>query len=58
MNYKTIIVLLVMLLCAGIVLEAATISGFITKSDSDEPLQYVNVRIAELRTGAQTNRQG
>jgi hypothetical protein len=39
-------------------LQAATISGFVTRSESNEPLQYANLRIAELRIGTQSNRQG
>jgi hypothetical protein len=36
----------------------ATISGFVTRKDSAEPLQYVNVRIAETKVGMQTNKKG
>lgn len=39
-------------------LSAATISGFVTRADSAEPLQYVNVRIAETKVGMQTNKKG
>lgn len=37
---------------------AATIGGFVSRKDSAEPLQYVNVRISETRVGMQTNRKG
>jgi len=40
------------------ILSAATISGFITRAESAEPLQYVNVRITETRVGMQTNKKG
>jgi len=51
--------LLCLLLIAGYIsLTAATISGFITRKDSLEPLQYVNVRIAETKVGMQTNKKG
>ncbi|MCK9308768.1 MAG: TonB-dependent receptor [Candidatus Cloacimonetes bacterium] len=39
-------------------LSAATISGFVSRADSAEPLQYVNVRIAETKVGMQTNKKG
>jgi hypothetical protein len=39
-------------------LSAATISGFVTRTDSAEPLQYVNVRITETKVGMQTNKKG
>lgn len=55
--FKTLVVLCVLLIW-GQLLCSATISGFITRAGSNEPLQYVNVRIAELRIGAQSNRQG
>lgn len=38
--------------------NAATVSGFITRKDSGEPLQYVNVRITETKAGTQTNKKG
>ena len=37
---------------------AATVSGFISRSGSGEPLQYVNVRVAETQAGMQTNKKG
>ena len=55
--YKTLLVLCVLLIWTHF-LCSATISGFITRAGSNEPLQYVNVRIAELRIGAQSNRSG
>lgn len=39
-------------------LTAATVSGFITNKASSEPMQYVNVRIAETKTGTQSNKKG
>lgn len=39
-------------------ISCATISGFVTRSDSAEPLQYVNVHIAETKVGMQTNKKG
>jgi len=39
-------------------LQAATVSGFVTRQDSAEPMQYVNVRITETKAGAQTNKKG
>lgn len=39
-------------------LQAATISGFVTRLDSSEPLQYVNVRLQDSKIGMQTNKKG
>jgi len=39
-------------------LNSATISGFVSRKDSAEPLQYVNVRIVETKVGMQTNKKG
>lgn len=50
--------ILLAFLLIGAGLEAATISGFVTRGESDEPLQYANVRIMESRTGVQTNKKG
>jgi len=52
------IVLSFLFLIALLPLPAATISGFITRRDSAEPLQYVNVRIVETKVGMQTNKKG
>jgi len=47
------------LLMTGLTLiSAATVSGFITRKDSEEPMQYVNVRITETKAGTQTNKKG
>ena len=45
-----------LLLCASAF--AATVSGFVTRSDSAEPMQYVNVVVAGTGIGGQTNRKG
>ena len=58
MKQKTIIMLFAMMLMTEAVLNAATISGFITRKDSAEPLQYVNVRVSETKAGTQTNKKG
>jgi len=58
MQNKTILLLLFTFLALGTCLNAATISGFVTRKDSAEPLQYVNVRIAETKAGTQTNKKG
>lgn len=52
---------LLFMLLAGFILSSAygaTVSGFITRKDSAEPLQYVNVRIVETKAGTQTNKKG
>ena len=48
---------LLLMLVAGR-LFSATVSGFVTREDSGEPLQYVSVRVAGTKIGAQTNKQG
>ncbi|HPX67697.1 MAG TPA: carboxypeptidase-like regulatory domain-containing protein, partial [Candidatus Syntrophosphaera sp.] len=45
-----------LLLCASAF--AATVSGFVTRSGSAEPMQYVNVVVAGTGIGGQTNRKG
>jgi hypothetical protein len=40
------------------VLNGATISGFISREDSAEPMQYVNVRVVETGAGMQSNKKG
>ena len=54
---KTILLVCVLQLPV-LCLSAATISGFVTRVDSAEPMQYVNVRIAETKVGMQTNKKG
>lgn len=49
--------ILVTLLCFSPIF-AATVSGFISREDSGEPMQYVNVRIVETGAGMQTNKKG
>lgn len=39
-------------------LFAATVSGFVTRAGSGEPLQYVNVLVSGTRIGGQTNKKG
>lgn len=39
-------------------LFCATVSGFVTRSSSGEPMQYVNVRVVETKAGMQTNKKG
>ncbi|MDD4309412.1 MAG: TonB-dependent receptor [Candidatus Cloacimonetes bacterium] len=51
-------ILICLLVLTALSLTAATISGFITRLDSAEPLQYVNVRITETKVGMQTNKKG
>mgnify|MGYP000928201187 CR=1 FL=1 len=51
-------VLIVLILFGATILKAATVSGFITRDGSGEPLQYVNVRVAETHAGMQTNKKG
>ncbi len=58
MKQKAFIVLFAMLLATGSLMQAATISGFLSRKDSGEPLQYVNVRITETKAGSQTNKKG
>lgn len=48
---------ILLLLVAGN-LFGATVSGFVTREDSGEPLQYVNVAVSGTKIGAQTNKQG
>ena len=39
-------------------LYAATVSGFVTRADSGEPIQFVNVSVSGTKIGTQTNKQG
>ncbi|MFO7659770.1 MAG: TonB-dependent receptor, partial [Candidatus Cloacimonadaceae bacterium] len=57
MKLKIIATSILFALC-WIAVNAATISGFITRADSAEPLQYVNVRISETKAGTQSNKKG
>ncbi|MBW6514432.1 MAG: TonB-dependent receptor [Candidatus Syntrophosphaera sp.] len=38
--------------------QSATVSGFVTREDSGEPMQYVNVLVSGTRIGGQTNKLG
>jgi len=58
MNKLSIIMIAVCLALSVQGLSAATVSGFVTRAESAEPLQYANVRIAETRVGMQTNKKG
>ena len=42
----------------GQALGAATISGFVTRDTDGQPLEWVSVYVPELKTGAQTNKNG
>lgn len=53
---KCLTVLFAVMFCE--ILSAATVSGFVSRMDSGEPMQYVNVRIAETGAGMQTNKKG
>ncbi len=37
---------------------AATISGFVTRKDSSEPMEYVNIQVLEIQAGTQSNKKG
>ncbi|MDD4099534.1 MAG: TonB-dependent receptor [Candidatus Cloacimonetes bacterium] len=56
MKKSTMILCLILLGCA--ICHAATVSGFVSREDSGEPMQYVNVRLAETGAGMQTNKKG
>lgn len=50
-----------MLLLAAIFsleLYSATVSGFVTRAESGEPMQYVNVVVSGSKIGGQTNKKG
>jgi len=53
---KQIALMLLCLIPLG--LFSATVSGFVTRSGSGEPLQYVNVVILETKAGMQSNKKG
>ncbi|MDY0151315.1 MAG: TonB-dependent receptor [Candidatus Cloacimonas sp.] len=55
MKFYILLFLILFIVCH---LSSATISGFVTRADSAEPLQYVNVRITETKVGMQTNKKG
>lgn len=55
---KRFIISLSLLLFYGAALVAATVSGFVTRTGSGEPMQYVNVRVVETKAGMQTNKKG
>ncbi len=58
MNKLSILIVATWLALCIQVLTAATVSGFVTRVENAEPLQYVNVRIVETRVGMQTNKKG
>ncbi|MDI3504677.1 MAG: hypothetical protein PWP64_1613 [Candidatus Cloacimonadota bacterium] len=51
-------VVLILLVIATSLISAATVSGFVTRTDSAEPMQYVNVLVEETQAGIQTNKKG
>ncbi len=53
---KHLPIIVLILLVTG--LNAATVSGFVTRADSGEPIQYVNVTVGGTKIGTQTNKQG
>lgn len=55
---KLALIVLLLLITGSMALQAATVGGFITRAGSGEPLQYVNVRVAETGAGMQTNKKG
>jgi len=56
MQKKILLMMLIIFLCG--ILHCATISGFVSRADSGEPIQYVNVYIADTKIGCQTNKKG
>ncbi|HOT40796.1 MAG TPA: carboxypeptidase-like regulatory domain-containing protein, partial [Candidatus Syntrophosphaera thermopropionivorans] len=56
MQKKILLMVLIIFLCG--ILHCATISGFVSRADSGEPIQYVNVYIADTKIGCQTNKKG
>jgi len=58
MTRTTLLLPLILLIFAGTTLKAATVSGFVTRKDSAEPMQFVNVRVSETKAGSQTNKKG
>lgn len=48
----------IFLLLIANALSAATISGYVSRAGSGEPLQYVNMQIVENQSGMQTNKKG
>jgi len=55
---KYSILILLFMISFGLSLQAATVSGFVTRAGSKEPMQYVNVHVAETSAGMQTNKKG
>jgi len=53
---STLILCLILLGCT--ICHAATVSGFVSREDSGEPIQYVNVRLVDTGAGMQTNKKG
>jgi len=53
---STLILCLILLGCT--ICYAATVSGFVSREDSGEPIQYVNVRLVDTGAGMQTNKKG
>lgn len=56
MKKSTLILCLILLGCT--ICHAATVSGFVSREDSGEPIQYVNVRLVDTGAGMQTNKKG
>ncbi|MFA7016441.1 MAG: TonB-dependent receptor [Candidatus Cloacimonadaceae bacterium] len=56
MKKSTLILCLILLGCT--ICYAATVSGFVSREDSGEPIQYVNVRLVDTGAGMQTNKKG
>ena len=55
---RSSIMLIILLFSFGSLLAKATVSGFVSREDSGEPIQYVNVSVAQTSIGMQTNKQG
>lgn len=56
MKYSILIILFT--IGFSITLFAATVSGFVSRAGSKEPMQYVNVHVLETKAGMQTNKKG
>lgn len=57
-NVKRSILILLLWVEFSLLLYAATVSGFVSRAGSKEPMQYVNVRVVETQAGMQTNKKG
>ena len=57
-NLKYSILVLLLFIEFSVALNAATVSGFVSRAGSKEPIQYVNVHVAETGAGMQTNKKG